>query len=151
MRPDDLEEGEDEMKERAEYENKFIVINTKHLTYGIIPRNVLGTFFFLLKQIDRYIPDNKYYVCNQDEPYAEHIIETILTKGENYKWTSVNDNLPDELQTVAVIFKRKDGKRFVRETYRYYDEDSDLVWDKKRWKNLGEIIYWSCLPMDDQE
>lgn len=63
---------------KAEYENKFIVINTKHLNYGLIPRNVLGTFFFLLKQISRYVPDNKYYVVNQDERYSKKIIDIIL-------------------------------------------------------------------------
>lgn len=68
----------------AKYENKFIVINRKYLTYDKIPRHVLGTFFFLLKQIDRYIPDNKYIVCNQDEKYAGNVLKEIL-EGEERK------------------------------------------------------------------
>ena len=67
----------------AEYENKFIVINTKYLNYSVIPRHVLGTFFFLAKQIERYIPENKYIVCNQDEPYAEDVLKVILDGEDN--------------------------------------------------------------------
>lgn len=69
---------------KAKYENKFIVVNTKYLDYGKIPRHILGTFFFLLKQLDRYVPDNKYIVCNQDEIYADEVLKVILD-GESRK------------------------------------------------------------------
>lgn len=69
----------------AEYEEKFIVINKKHLidAYEKIPDKI-NEFFDLLGYISNWLPDHKYYVCNQDEPYAEKVIEIIL-KGEEEK------------------------------------------------------------------
>jgi len=59
------------------YEEKFIVINKKHLNVFQLDdiNNLLG-------RLD--LPDNKYYVCNQDEPYADAVIDIILN-GENKK------------------------------------------------------------------
>ena len=57
------------------YEEKFFVINKKHLNAFQI-----DDLEFLLSRFD--LPDNKYYVCNQDEPYAQNVIDLIL-QGEN--------------------------------------------------------------------
>ena len=62
----------------AEFEDKFFVINRKHLKR--IPPFVRP----IIREAMRHIPDNKYYVCNQDEPYAQDVIQTIL-KGEECK------------------------------------------------------------------
>lgn len=62
----------------AKYEEKFIVINVKkHLNVEQI-KKLSG----LLDEFD--LPDNNYYVCNQDEPYAQKVIDIIL-KGEDEK------------------------------------------------------------------
>ena len=57
------------------YEEKFFVINKKHLNVFQI-----DDLEFLLSRFN--LPDNKYYVCNQDEPYAQNVIDLIL-QGEN--------------------------------------------------------------------
>jgi len=66
----------------AKYEEKFIVINTKHLNN--IPKTRREKFLKELDAIQEWLPNNKYYVCNQDEPYAKKVIKTILD-GENKK------------------------------------------------------------------
>jgi len=62
------------------YEEKFIVINTKHLKQQ---RDRFRIAFINALQ-DLELPDNKYYVCNQDEPYASEIFK-IISKGEDKK------------------------------------------------------------------
>lgn len=63
----------------AEYKEKFIVINTKHLSrLTYIEIDTLKKILFALHNI------NKYYVCNQDEPYSQQVIDIIL-KGEDAK------------------------------------------------------------------
>jgi hypothetical protein len=64
------------------YEEKFIVINKKHLDK--LPYDLSLRLKCLLKDISDYLPNNKYYVCNQDEPYASKVIDIII-KGENNK------------------------------------------------------------------
>lgn len=64
---------------------RFIVINTKHLK--ILSDDQLDTFKYLISMMD---VGNKYYVCNQDEPYAPSVIKTIL-EGEKAK---LNDESP---------------------------------------------------------
>ena len=69
-----------------EFEEKFIVFNHKDLKYltkeanytlGVIDKAIqLGRVSDNKKQI------NKYYVCNQDESYAQAIIDIILTDGQ---------------------------------------------------------------------
>jgi len=58
-------------------EEKFIVINRKHITKNDVR---------LISNIclERNVPENKYYVCNQDEPYAEKVLQTIK-EGEEQK------------------------------------------------------------------
>lgn len=64
----------------CEYKEKFIVINKKHLV------EQKAHHVDLLREVIRKmnLPDNKYYVCNQDEPYAKDVIKTIL-EGEKNK------------------------------------------------------------------
>ena len=65
-----------------QYEEKFLVINWKHIKN--IPQEKAERFRDAVIAIEEYLPDNKYYVCNQDEPYAEKVLETILS-GEKEK------------------------------------------------------------------
>ena len=83
----------------AEYEEKFIVINTKHIeqlnsSYAESERTApceivlrldkaLTEFYKKCKsRIKKDLSENNYYVCNQDEPYAQQVIDIIL-KGED--------------------------------------------------------------------
>lgn len=72
----------------ARYEEKFIVVNTKHLTPN--QRLILSSLL-----IEFGVPDNKYYACNQDEPYAEKIKQTIL-EGEYEKELAAIPNKEQE-------------------------------------------------------
>lgn len=81
----------------AEKEIKFIVINEKHLEEL---RNAMeeGEECFAVEQFEEAIDelratyevvigrplDQQYIVCNQDEPYAHKVLETILD-GEDIK------------------------------------------------------------------
>ena len=69
------------------YEEKFIVINKKHL--NSLPNSLYNEFSNILRKISKFLPNNKYYVCNQDEPYAERILEIIL--DEEKKKEDKND------------------------------------------------------------
>jgi transcription initiation factor IIE alpha subunit len=60
----------------VKYEEKFFVINKKHLSK--VPRDKMDNFSKALKEIQPYLPPNKYYVCNQDEDYAEDVLKLIL-------------------------------------------------------------------------
>ena len=73
----------------AKYEEKFIVINKKHLQ--LLPLGLEDRFAKILSETAQFIPPNKYYVCNQDEPYAEKVINIILT-GEDTKTEDVPEN-----------------------------------------------------------
>jgi len=66
----------------TEFENKFFVVNLKHLD-KIPPyyRNFINLAFDKIKQ---HVPDNSYFVCNQDEPYAKDVIRIIMD-GEDAK------------------------------------------------------------------
>jgi hypothetical protein len=66
----------------AEFEEKFFVVNYKHLN-GLSPY-YRGIVSLLIGILDRTIPKNRYYVCNQEEPYAKEVIDTIL-RDENEK------------------------------------------------------------------
>jgi hypothetical protein len=80
----------------AEYQEKFIVVNGKHLTLQQI-----GELLTLLETFK--LPNNKYYVCNQDEPYAPRIIKTILD-GEDQKANS----------GAGVNYKENAGSEFAK-------------------------------------
>jgi len=75
----------------AELEHKkFIVIKTEHLN-SLGPRYI-GGLIDALAELDRTHPgtsDKRYYVCNTDEPYAEAVLEVILT-GEDAKLSPHN-------------------------------------------------------------
>jgi len=76
----------------AKYKEKFLVINLKYLSIDLKKHNdeqieALLDFTNALKKLYdlNLIPKkNKYYVCNQDEPYAKQVIDIILT-GEDAK------------------------------------------------------------------
>jgi len=66
----------------AKFEEKFIVINTKHLKN--IPEDLSDELEEILGNLNCYLPENRYYVVNQDEPYSDVILKIIL-EGENKK------------------------------------------------------------------
>ena len=63
-------------------EEKFIVINKKHIYAA--PEKVAANFWYALKALSEHLPDNKYWVCNQDEPYADKVI-SVIADGEDAK------------------------------------------------------------------
>jgi non-homologous end joining protein Ku len=74
--------------------DKFIVINRKHLKNSSESRikaiqtcidNLIGVLNY-----EADYPDNKYYVCNQDEPYAQKVLAVIL-EGEKEKERRANN------------------------------------------------------------
>lgn len=69
------------MKTPKNEENKYFVIPRKYLE-GIEQETINKITNHALKK--GFNLKNKYYVCNQDEPYAHKIIETIL-EGEALK------------------------------------------------------------------
>jgi hypothetical protein len=98
----------------AEYQEKFIVVNGKHLT--------LQQAAELLLLLEKFkLPDNKYYVCNQDEPYAPQIIKTILD-GEDQKANPVENRViaseqpKGDLANGAVA---EENKKLVQERLEY--------------------------------
>lgn len=71
----------------AEVENKFIVINVKDLKY--LTEEYREKLFVITKAIEYGRQDegkeiNDYWVCNQDEPYADQI-KSIILIGETKK------------------------------------------------------------------
>jgi len=71
------------------YEEKFIIINKRHLEeLEKINDHKFAVWIFKrsLTLLSPFLPKNKYYICNQDEPYAKKIIQTIL-RGEDEKVT----------------------------------------------------------------
>lgn len=64
----------------AVYEdNKYIVVPMKHFhNLSLSDRNELRAI------VKKIATPNKYFVCNQDEPYAEEVIKIIL-EGESKK------------------------------------------------------------------
>ena len=64
------------------FEEKFIVINRKHLEK--ITPYYRGLISLALNHVEENIPCHRYYVCNQDEPYADEVIRIIL-EGEEKK------------------------------------------------------------------
>lgn len=96
MNEDDQKETPKEelkLKEEQEVkeENKFIVIPLKDLRYLDQPRQKhLNEVLKLLAEGRKLEnkPENNYYVCNQDEPYAEDVLNLIL-KGEEMKKTKL--------------------------------------------------------------
>jgi len=84
---------------KAKKEDKYLVIKKKDLeryfsqfTKGVFTtedeQNVLDTLTWN-EVMHALQNDNKYIVCNQDEPYAELVWQTILS-GEDAKQVSQN-------------------------------------------------------------
>ena len=68
---------------KAKFEsNKFLVVNRKYL--NSFPGWKCGLVAWALQCIEDKVPENHYYVCNQDEPYADKVLDVIL-KGETLK------------------------------------------------------------------
>lgn len=68
-------------------ENKFIVINMKHLeplSNDEEFKPIYDKFIGILKIIEVILPDNRYWVVNQDESYANEIFK-LIEKGEDSK------------------------------------------------------------------
>lgn len=77
----------------AEYEEKFIVINRKRLEElrkAPSGDNAVAEFLYALDTFNRRCEvsevkiDQKYIVCNLDEPYARSVLKIIL-EGEEIK------------------------------------------------------------------
>jgi hypothetical protein len=69
----------------AQYEDKFIVINRKHLPKVKEQNpNAYENFINGLHGIQDYLPTHGYISCNMDEPYAQQVLQTILD-GEDKK------------------------------------------------------------------
>lgn len=66
----------------AIHETKFFVLNYKHLQ-DLSAESRVKVEDAMLCVADELIEHN-YYVCNQDEPYAQDVID-IIFKGENQK------------------------------------------------------------------
>lgn len=99
----------------AVYEEKFIVINHKHLNrITEDEKKFLHVIFMKLAN------HNNYYVCNQDEPYAQKVIDIIL-RGEDEKLS-----LPVEAQVSLQETEVKLIKTFMNILKRIYAK-TDLV------------------------
>ena len=76
----------------AEIENKFIVINRKHLysdkvrEIGIEAEEQVLRLQKALQVLNKHdiLPKHTYYVCNADEPYAPEVLKIIM-EGEDKK------------------------------------------------------------------
>ena len=62
------------------FESKFLVVNRKYL--HDIPGWKSGLVAWALRTIDDHVPENEYYVCNRDEPYADKVITTGCSRRE---------------------------------------------------------------------
>jgi len=68
-----------------EKENKFFIVNQKFINE--LPESARKHFFEFTNALEKKFPEitnKKYIACNQDEPYAEKVWQTIL-KGEMMK------------------------------------------------------------------
>ncbi len=82
--------------------DKFIVINTKRfeelrgnsngLTIKIF-KEALRDFNESYRHHMRKPMDQKYYVCNQDEPYAEQVLDLILGRNKREEYPGVQQGM----------------------------------------------------------
>lgn len=145
------------------YEDKFIVINRKRLTElnEQFPLGVRGfgsnkqvlDFIDTLNNLVHFYQDNigqmnqKYYVVNQDEPYADQIWE-IIKKGEEEK---ERQNRFSKIKCIKDFYMEDDSKAFTSgQVYliveRHFD-GCDLIDDDKfshfmTWEDL--VRYFDC-------
>ena len=126
----------------AEYEEKFIVINKKIFKEmdsasslgGSLVGNLLGALDMLndFCSVHDINHDQKYYVVNQDEPYAPNIIQFILDNEDRkmigdvgyLKRLGINlEEATRQMQELA-----RDKKDVMLEPPAYYDDDTITYW-----------------------
>ena len=100
-----------------EFEEKFIVFNHKDLKYltkeanytlGVIDKAIqLGRVSDNKKQI------NKYYVCNQDESYAQAIIDIILTDGQWIEQQIKDARIDENQKHIDYLIERNREGNFI--------------------------------------
>lgn len=129
----------------AQLENKFIVINWKHLDNTQINNLseeqleriiAIDKFREALNNLSKYLPDNKYYACNQDEPYAEKVLQIIL-EGEHQKANPV-ENLVSQAASQAMPEPNANEQKI------FFDNAKDKILDSL----LKDIPFWD-LKNDD--
>jgi hypothetical protein len=81
---------------KVKKENKFIVVKREHIE-NYLTDEAQKELYNLLNNLPEKVRNNKYVVCNQDEPYAEAVWQMILD-GERKK-KEVVQQLPDSKQT----------------------------------------------------
>lgn len=62
-------------------EDRFVVVNLKY--FNNLTDNRKDTFWNILEEMKQ--PNNRYYICNTDEPYADKVLEAIRN-GEDEKY-----------------------------------------------------------------
>jgi hypothetical protein len=97
-------------------EEKFIVINRKHITKN--DARLISNIC-----LERNVPENKYYVCNQDEPYAEKVLQTIK-EGEEQKQRKKPSELNlsqklDEKTVMGILVLDYDPETYADLTSKY--------------------------------
>lgn len=98
-----------------EYQEKFIVINNKHLTEiskTAVGRRVVERFADVLSELEELLPNHRYLVCNQDEPYADAVL-SVIASGENAK----EEIVALEKKVSAVLSVLEKHRRAVAEPY----------------------------------
>lgn len=117
------------------YEEKFFVLNLKHVEE--LEPGAKALVKDLLRVLSRQIKtDNKYYVCNQDEPYSQHVIDIILGKldVDEVKWqldilkkevSSLRITNTDELQAQEIQSLREQVKIACR-IVKFYEPDMSI-------------------------
>lgn len=76
-------------KTSFQYEEKFITINKKHLEK--LPQELIDKFKKVLSEMEPHLPNNKYFVVNQDEPYAYEILQIIKEREESKSKENSNE------------------------------------------------------------
>jgi len=100
-----------------EYKDKFVVLNKNHLDN--LPEDIRENFRMSLAEVLLYIPENKYYVCNQDEPYSQQVIDLILSEGKQKINDSCNGTgeIKEATGTIKQLTIEELREQFEKETY----------------------------------
>ncbi len=80
------------------YEERFVVINKKFI--------ISSKFIEALTEFEKELPSNKYYVCNQDEPYAGEVYN-IIEKGEDVKLENYGTRLSLGLTPEFILLEKR--------------------------------------------
>lgn len=136
-----------------QYEEKFIVINKKYLVTNRA-RSSVKSLYSALTDLVPYLPNNKYYVCNQDEPYAGKVYN-IIEKGEDAK---LEPNMYVERPPLGLvpefILLEKRNKEVLKAIVRYTDSDHPdatkvlLSWTNEFRHNLQRLDEIRHKPLD---